>query len=817
MMMASLVCAENLLLVDHYSDNFAADKVSRDSFEHSLMWLDKTFPVETPHLILKDLEGDSGLLFVAHEGDQATLGYCLPIDQEVTVRQTSWIVEVDLDVRLSMNRDPAHPVMGYLAYRTSPDGATWSDPYPLKHGENQLSVGLLSQARYLEFLGSNATISSLNINIYEPQATILVPDHVADIQTAIDRASNGDRILVAEGRYYLQGNGGLDFRGKSILLMGAGSPEKCVLDGEGKRRGIVFQSGESNDAVIDGFTITNCQEARGGGILCSNASPTISNCIITACKAEGISEPGRGGGLFVEGGKPVVKQCVFELNTAGGPGGGGQGGAVYVAGDASIEMSDTVFSQNQVNGQGLTDFGGGAVYVMHAATGLAEPSRFRQCLFYGNFTEAHGAALYLARASVTIENCTLANNTAQGEGGGIFVNHSALPPLSVLVTSSILWSNVPTDLYQTPSAPALPVAVEFSNLGGAWNGPGNLSEDPLFADPDRHDYHLRSYPGRYVAASQWAHDGQSSPCIDAGNPSAHTGAERTPHGGYVNMGAYGGTAQASRGNGPMVFHVDVASGNDSSLGFQRDQAFASIGHAVDMASDGDYILVWPGLYQEEVSYAGKAITIQSAADAATVSAPEGYAFSFNQGEGEKSVLRNFILEACTTGAVFCEVSSPTLRNLTIVNNGIGINAEENANPSISNCVFWHNEAGDVFGCTANYSSLFSADGIGNIQGNPQFADFNNGDYHLRSRFGRYWPEHQVWIVDKISSPCLDRGAPGVYPFEEPLFNGAILNQGAYAGTGYASMSSPHNPADINGDGLVDFLDFAVFAESWLLP
>ena len=72
-------------------------------------------------------------------------------------------------------------------------------------------------------------------------------------------------------------------------------------------------------------------------------------------------------------------------------------------------------------------------------------------------------------------------------------------------------------------------------------------------------------------------------------------------------------------------------------------------------------------------------------------------------------------------------------------------------------------------------------------------------------------------MDKISSPCLDRGAPGVYPFEEPLFNGAILNQGAYAGTGYASMSSPHNPADINGDGLVDFLDFAVFAESWLLP
>ncbi|MCP4451263.1 MAG: DUF1565 domain-containing protein [Planctomycetes bacterium] len=814
MMVTCSACAQNLLLVDHYSDNYETDRVSDESFDHSLMWLDKTFPAETPHLILKEIEGDSGLSFVAYEGDPATLGYRLPVSELVAAREASWIVEADLEARLSMNQDPAHPVMGYLAYRTSQDGLTWSAPYPLKHGQNQLSLGLLSEVRYLVFLGSNAAILSLNIELYEPKATILVPDHVPDIQTAIDLANHGDRILVAEGRYYGQGWTDLDFQGKSILLMGAGSPENCVLDGEGERRGILFQSGESTDTVIDGFTITNCTASQGGGILCRGASPTISNCIIKACTAQGISEPGRGGGMSVAAGQPVVKHCIFESNTAAGS---GQGGAICVAGDASIEVLDTIFYQNQANQSGGIDSGGGAVYVLPSTQPLLPSAIFQQCLFYANFAQAHGGAAYVARPSAIIENCTVANNTAQGDGGGVFLSHVAGSGQGVAIRNSILWSNVPADLYQTPLVGASPVVVEYSNMGEIQAGPGNLSQDPMFADSDHHDYHLQSYVGRYAGSDQWIHDDQSSPCIDAGDPASNTASERTPSGRRINMGGYGGTSQASRGSGALVFHVDVENGSDSNLGFQADEAFATIGQAVQMANDGDYVLVWPGLYQEEISYAGKAITMQSAADAATVTAPQGYAFAFNQGEGDASVLRNFILSGCPTGAIFCEVSSPTLQNLTIVNNRVGINSEENANPSIRSCVFWRNLTGDVFGCTANYSCLVSPDGTGNIARNPLFTDFSNRDYHLRSKFGRYWPDHQVWVVDEASSPCLDRGAPDVYPFEEPRHNGVRLNQGAYAGTGYASMSPPHNPADINADGIVDFLDFAEFAESWLLP
>jgi hypothetical protein len=43
----------------------------------------------------------------------------------------------------------------------------------------------------------------------------------------------------------------------------------------------------------------------------------------------------------------------------------------------------------------------------------------------------------------------------------------------------------------------------------------------------------------------WALDEMTSPCIDRGNPVDDYSNEREPNGGLINMGAYGGTPQAS--------------------------------------------------------------------------------------------------------------------------------------------------------------------------------------------------------------------------------------------------------------------------------
>jgi len=78
-------------------------------------------------------------------------------------------------------------------------------------------------------------------------------------------------------------------------------------------------------------------------------------------------------------------------------------------------------------------------------------------------------------------------------------------------------------------------------------GPGNINTDPCFAELNNGDYHLKSQAGRWDPHSgSWVKDDVTSPCIDAGNPLDPIGQEPFPNGGIINMGAYGGTAEASK-------------------------------------------------------------------------------------------------------------------------------------------------------------------------------------------------------------------------------------------------------------------------------
>jgi hypothetical protein len=92
--------------------------------------------------------------------------------------------------------------------------------------------------------------------------------------------------------------------------------------------------------------------------------------------------------------------------------------------------------------------------------------------------------------------------------------------------------------------------VRYNDIQGGWEGEGNLDKDPLFADPDADDYHLKSAAGRWDPATQtWVQDTVTSPCIDAGDPTTDLIDEPDPNGGRINLGAYGGTTQASKSPG----------------------------------------------------------------------------------------------------------------------------------------------------------------------------------------------------------------------------------------------------------------------------
>jgi hypothetical protein len=240
---------------------------------------------------------------------------------------------------------------------------------------------------------------------------------------------------------------------------------------------------------------------------------------------------------------------------------------------------------------------------------------------------------------------------------------------------------------------------------------------------------------------------------------------------------------------PVVYYVDGANGKDENNGLSRASAFATIHRGIDAAVEGDTILVCPGVYTEEVRFKGKGITLRSADEAAILENPGDFAVSFYYGEGPGTVLKNFVIRKSLTG-IFLAASSPTISNVTVVDDDFGVEAYAGAAPDIRNCIFWNNEIANLVGCAARYSCLQQNDaGPTNINRDPLFADPDRGDYHLRSTRGRYWPEYEVWVLDEVSSPCIDAGDPNSPIGEEPSPNGGRINMGAHGGTSKASLSA----------------------------
>jgi fibronectin type 3 domain-containing protein len=167
------------------------------------------------------------------------------------------------------------------------------------------------------------------------------------------------------------------------------------------------------------------------------------------------------------------------------------------------------------------------------------------CLIVGNRTmDTNGGAVYCQNSNAVLTNCTIAHNYSGPGGAGLYVVDS-----QVIVLNSIIWGNQAHQIL-APLGP-LPL-VYYSDIEGGWSGTGNLDLDPLFVLPGY--WADVTDPAIWVDPSDprafWVNDGDyhlkpQSPCIDAGDPNLPVGAEPEPNGGLINMGAYGGTSQAT--------------------------------------------------------------------------------------------------------------------------------------------------------------------------------------------------------------------------------------------------------------------------------
>ena len=224
-------------------------------------------------------------------------------------------------------------------------------------------------------VGSGVSVNSL-ANVYAPSpVTISVPGDLSTIQAAINVAIAGDTVLVADGTYTGPGNRNLDLLGKDLVLRSENGPASTIIDCENLGRGINVINGETSDAVIDGFTITNGDTtglggANGGaGIRIVGSSPTIRNCVVTGCF-------------------------------------GGAGGGVLVGG----MLSDPLFEKCRIIGNEGSS--GGGVRVRFGTVTLVD------CEIAGNRASTVGGIYGTGRARVNLDRCTVAGNFGEGITGG---------------------------------------------------------------------------------------------------------------------------------------------------------------------------------------------------------------------------------------------------------------------------------------------------------------------------------------------------------------------------------------------------------------
>jgi hypothetical protein len=439
---------------------------------------------------------------------------------------------------------------------------------------------------------------------------LYVPWPYDTIQAAIEAAQDGDTVIIQPGTYTGPGNRDIDFLGKAITVRSTDPNDPAVVAatiihcGGTKtepHRGFMLHSGEDANSILAGLTITGGLIDKGAAIYIDGSSPTILHCNITGNTG---TPSGNGGAIYVGRGRPYISQCLVSDNRCDDS--LARGGGIYSLGNPVIANCSVRSNWARSDGGGIFSesgspilsgciivdnevrFGGGGGIGFLNGKGVLD-----HCLIAGNRSGDVGGGIYPSGGDLTIRNCTVAGNTAKNQGGGL---RFSLGKMSLINT--IFWGNTAPqgreiaiytwsgvydtrgDFYRLSGI----VDILACDIGGGrsevyiygdprclqldWRE-SNTDVDPLFANPlcsepgetPSHpprsldeppgvaacDYHLKSQAGRWEGGSgTWVMDDVTSPCIDAGDPNSPVGEEPEPNGGRINMGVYGGTAEASK-------------------------------------------------------------------------------------------------------------------------------------------------------------------------------------------------------------------------------------------------------------------------------
>jgi len=211
------------------------------------------------------------------------------------------------------------------------------------------------------------------------------------IQSAIDNAITGDRILVGNGTF----SENINFNGKEIEIIGNG-PGNSVIDGNASGSVITFANGETSNCLLRGFTIRN-----GSG---TNINLTLPYS----------PQTNYGGGIYINGASPVLEDLIVENNSVAQDGeNGGSGGGIYIGNGANVQFNNVTVRNNtsdRYQGGGITIENSNVV--------------FNTVTIQDNTTGNYGGGISARNANLDFTDVTITGNSApgvNGMGGGMFL------------------------------------------------------------------------------------------------------------------------------------------------------------------------------------------------------------------------------------------------------------------------------------------------------------------------------------------------------------------------------------------------------------